>query len=249
MTSRREGELGTILVVEDDPSISELLQLYLAREGYAVAAAASVAGATELVASHLPLLVVLDLMLPDGSGLDFLRQLRRDSEIPVIVLTAKDADQDKILGLELGADDYMTKPFNPGELVARVRAVLRRVGSGAEPAVQVLGEVRLLPSERIVKVEDVQVDLTPREFDLLHYLLVNRGIALSRERLLEEVWGYTFYGDARTVDVHIRQLRKKLGPWAVIIQTVWGLGYRADPAARPGGDGPSSDTGPGSPPG
>lgn len=248
MTARREGELGTILVVEDDPSISELLQLYLSREGFLVATAESAAAAADLAASRPPRLVVLDLMLPDGSGLEFLKGLRRESDVPVIILTAKDTDQDKILGLELGADDYMTKPFNPGELVARVRAVLRRTAAVAEPTAQVLGGVRLLPDERVVKVDEMPVDLTPKEFDLLHYLLLNRGIALSRERLLEEVWGYTFYGDARTVDVHIRQLRKKLGSWAVIIQTVWGLGYRADPEASPevsgaDADAPLDDTG------
>jgi DNA-binding response OmpR family regulator len=220
------------VVVEDDPSISELLDLYLSREGFVVATAGEGAGALELVRNLHPTLMVLDLMLPDQSGLDVLKAVRAFSPIPVIVLTARDTAQDKILGLELGADDYVTKPFNPGELLARVRAVLRR-SAPAGPSVQVLGAVELIPEERVVRVDGVQVDLTPKEFDLLHYLLVNRGIALSRERLLEEVWGYTFYGDARTVDVHIRQLRKKLGTWAVLIQTVWGLGYRVDPHAVP----------------
>lgn len=233
MTARREGELGTIVVVEDDPSISELLELYLAREGYVVVPIGMAEGAVDLVKEHEPTLVILDLMLPDGSGLKVLKGIRGTSSVPVIVLTAKDTDQDKILGLELGADDYMTKPFNPGELMARVRAVLRRTAPAGEPSVQSLGGVELIPDERVVRVDGSRVDFTPREFDLLHYLLVNRGIALSRERLLEEVWGYTFYGDARTVDVHIRQLRKKLGRWSVAIQTVWGLGYRADAAAEP----------------
>ncbi|MHB8868922.1 MAG: response regulator transcription factor [Thermoleophilia bacterium] len=233
MTAKREGEAGTIVVVEDDPSISELLELYLDREGYVVVPTGMAEGAVDLVKEHVPVLVILDLMLPDGSGLKVLKEIRGGSSVPVIVLTAKDTDQDKILGLELGADDYMTKPFNPGELMARVRAVLRRAAPSGEPSVQALGGVELLPEERVVRVDGVRVDLTPREFDLLHYLLVNRGIALSRERLLEEVWGYTFYGDARTVDVHIRQVRKKLGRWAVAIQTVWGLGYRADSAVEP----------------
>jgi DNA-binding response OmpR family regulator len=167
--------------------------------------------------------------------------LRAFSTVPVIVLTAKDADQDKILGLELGADDYMTKPFSPGELVARARAVLRRAGPADESTAQVLGGVELIPDERVVRVDGRTVDLTPREFELLHYLLVNRGIALSRERLLEEVWGYTFYGDARTVDVHVRQVRKKLGRWAPAVQTVWGLGYKADPDAMASPEGAEDD--------
>ncbi len=233
MGARRETAHGSIIVVEDDPSISELLQLYLSQEGYEVVATAEGRAVPALVRERQPVLVVLDLMLPDEPGFQVLKALRGFSQVPVIVLTAKDADQDKILGLELGADDYMTKPFNPGELVARVRAVLRRSGTADESSMQTLGDVELLPEGRLVRVERRTVDLTPKEFELLHYLLLNRGIALSRERLLEEVWGYRYYGDARTVDVHVRQLRKKLGRWSSVIQTVWGLGYKADPDAEP----------------
>jgi len=228
----RENPSEVIVVIEDDPSISELLQLYLSREGYSVAAAGQGGSGVELVKTCRPSLVILDLMLPDQSGFDVLKAIRGFSPVPLIILTAKDAEQDKILGLELGADDYMTKPFSPGELVARARAVLRRAAPAAEGSAQVLGEVELLPDERKVRVEGATVELTPKEFDLLRYLLVNRGLALSRERLLEEVWGYSFYGDARTVDVHVGQLRRKLGAWGRIIQTVWGLGYRVDPDAR-----------------
>lgn len=231
--TRRGAERGIILVVEDDPSIAELLQLYMTREGYRVISSVEGGPVAELVRDERPSLVVLDLMLPDISGLQVLKDLRSFSTVPVIVLTAKDADQDKILGLELGADDYMTKPFSPGELMARARAVLRRAAPAGESTTQSLGGIELVPEERVVRVEGRNVDLTPREFELLHYLLVNRGIALSRERLLEEVWGYTFYGDARTVDVHVRQVRKKLGRWAPVVQTVWGLGYKADPDAVP----------------
>jgi len=226
-------DLGTLLVVEDDVSIAELLQLYLSREGYEVLAAADGARGVELARVERPRLMILDLMLPGMSGLEVLKVVRSFSDLPIIVLTARDSDQDKILGLELGADDYMTKPFNPGELVARVRAVLRRSSPSEEPAALSLGGIELSPEERVVRVDQRQVDLTPKEFELLHYLLLNRGIALPRERLLEEVWGYSFYTDARTVDVHIGQLRKKLGRWSVAIQTVWGLGYKADPAADP----------------
>jgi DNA-binding response OmpR family regulator len=222
-----------VVVIEDDPSIAELLQLYLSREGYQVHAASLGATGVDLVKEHSPALVILDLMLPDGSGFEFLKEIRASCQAPLIILTAKDAEQDKILGLELGADDYMVKPFSPGELVARARAVQRRVETQEDAAgtVQVLGAIELSPAERTVRVDDEPVDLTPKEFELLHYLLVNRGLALTRERLLEEVWGYSSYGDARTVDVHIGQLRKKLGSQGHVIQTVWGLGYKVDPGA------------------
>lgn len=230
----RSGELGTLLVIEDDTSIAELLQLYLTREGYKVLIAPDGEQGLEMVRAERPTLVVLDLMLPGMSGLDVLKTLRAESGTPVIILTARDADQDKIHGLELGADDYMTKPFNPGELVARVRAVLRRISPTEEPAVLSLGGIELSVEERVVRVDGRPVELTPKEFQLLEYLLLNKGIALPRERLLEEVWGYSYYTDARTVDVHIGQLRKKLGRWSVAIQTIWGLGYKADPHAEPG---------------
>ena len=232
MASGREvsGGRGAV-VIEDDPSISELLQLYLSREGYVVHATDLGSTGVDLVKDNDPALVVLDLMLPDGSGFDVLKAVRVFSQAPLIILTARDAEQDKILGLELGADDYMVKPFSPGELVARARAVQRRAGAQDDLATgpQVLGGIELLPAERTVRVDGAPIDLTPKEFELLHYLLINRGLALTRERLLEQVWGYSSYGDARTVDVHIGQLRKKLGPWGRVIQTVWGLGYKADP--------------------
>lgn len=233
MTAREQAVQRSVVVIEDDPSISELLQLYLSRENYLVYATALGGEGVGLVKDKEPALVVLDLMLPDGSGFDFLKAVRAFSGVPLIILTAKDEEQDKILGLELGADDYIVKPFSPGELVARARAVLRRSGAQEDPAAgpQVLGGIELLPAERTVRVDGVLADLTPKEFELLHYLLVNRGLALTRERLLEEVWGYNSYGDARTVDVHVGQLRRKLGSWGPIIQTVWGLGYRADPEA------------------
>ena len=230
----RESASGrSAVVIEDDPSIAELLQLYLSREGYQVHATALGSVGADLVKEQNPALVILDLMLPDGSGFDVLKAVRAFSQAPLIILTAKDAEQDKILGLELGADDYMVKPFSPGELVARARAVQRRTGTqeDASTAPQVLGGIELLPAERTVRVEGMPVDLTPKEFELLHYLMVNRGLALTRERLLEEVWGYSSYGDARTVDVHVGQLRKKLGSCGQVVQTVWGLGYKIDPGA------------------
>lgn len=230
--SVREGAARRgVVVIEDDPSICELLQLYLSREHYIVHKAGSGSEGVALVKGVMPSLVILDLMLPDMSGFEVLKSVRTFSNVPVIVLTARDADQDKILGLELGADDYVVKPFSPGELVARARAVLRRTDaqSEAENSPQVLGGITLVPEERIVRVEGAPVELTPKEFDLLHYLLLNRGLALTRERLLDQVWGHSSYGDPRTVDVHVGQLRKKLGAWGRVIQTVWGLGYRVDP--------------------
>ena len=230
----REGALRpNAVVIEDDPSISELLQLYLTREGYQVSATALGNDGVALVKAGDPALVILDLMLPDTSGFEVLKAVRKFSQAPLIILTAKDAEQDKILGLELGADDYMVKPFSPGELVARARAVQRRTSSQGDPVtgVQVLGGVELLPAERTVRVDGAVVELTPKEFDLLHYLLINRGLALTRDRLLEEVWGYSSYGDARTVDVHVGQLRRKLGDHGRIVQTVWGLGYKVDAGA------------------
>ncbi|MBN1630410.1 MAG: response regulator transcription factor [Thermoleophilia bacterium] len=236
VTTSAEGpHHKTAVVIEDDPSIRELLELYLGRDGYRVHATAFGMAGVTLVRDSEPALVILDLMLPDGSGFDVLKAVRAFSQSPLIILTARDAEQDKILGLELGADDYMVKPFSPGELVARARAVQRRAGAQGDPreAPQVLGGIEVLPAERIVRVDGLPVELTPKEFELLHYLLVNRGLALARERLLEEVWGYSSFGDARTVDVHVGQLRKKLGVWGCVIQTVWGLGYKADPGAGP----------------
>jgi DNA-binding response OmpR family regulator len=235
MPARDGAVRPNAVVIEDDPSIAELLQLYLGREGYQVHATPLGGAGLALVKDKEPALVILDLMLPDGSGFEVLKAVRAFSQAPLIILTAKDAEQDKILGLELGADDYMVKPFSPGELMARARAVQRRAGAQADPGngPQVLGGIELLPAERTVRVDGLPVELTPKEFELLHYLLINRGLALTRERLLEEVWGYSSYGDARTVDVHVGQLRKKLGPRGRVIQTVWGLGYKADPGAAP----------------
>lgn len=234
MSCERPLEIPIVLI-EDDPSISELLQLYLTREGYEVHVAALGAVGVDLVRSLGPALVILDLMLPDRSGFEVLKAVREFTSVPLIILTARGDEKDRIEGLESGADDYMVKPFSPGELVARARAILRRVCPGGEPPQQTLrlGEIEVCPEERTAKVSGVRADLTRKEFDLLHYLLLNRGLALSRERLLEEVWGYRWYAEARTVDVHVGQLRKKLGPWGAVIQTVWGFGYKIDPKAAP----------------
>jgi DNA-binding response OmpR family regulator len=217
----------SVLLVEDEESISSFVSMYLEKEGYAVRAAATGGAGLALAAEEPPSVVILDLMLPDMDGFEVCRRLRRDSNVPIIMLTARDASTDKVVGLELGADDYVTKPFDARELVARVKSVLRRSRASAEaPGGPVsVGEVTLDSERREVTVAGRPVKLTAKEFDLLNYLMLNRGLALTRQQLLEQVWGYDFLGDTRTVDVHINQLRKKLGD-GDIIETVWGVGYK-----------------------
>ena len=172
-------------------------------------------------------LIILDLVMPDIGGLEVCRALRADSDVPVVMLTARDGEIDRVLGLELGADDYITKPFSPRELVARVRAILRRSESGGRQRSRAMsvGAVEIDSERREVRNEGVPVAMTAREFDLLAYLAENEGLVLSRRQLLDGVWGPDWYGDDRTVDVHVRQLRKKLGA-ALPLATVWGVGYR-----------------------
>jgi DNA-binding response OmpR family regulator len=221
-------EQGTIVVADDETNIAQLVDLYLSREGYRVVQAETGQGALDAVERSRPRLIVLDVGLPDIDGLEVCRRLRRSSSIPVIFLTARDGEVDRILGLELGADDYITKPFSPAELVARVKAVLRRVDGGAAAAEVVqAGAVAIDVSRREVRVHDAVVEFTTKEFELLRFLAERPGLALSRQQILDGVWGYDWFGDARTVDVHIAQVRKKVGD-AVSITTVRGLGYRLD---------------------
>jgi DNA-binding response OmpR family regulator len=222
-------ERGTILVVDDEPNIADLVELYLRRDGYRVVKAASGEEVAGAVTSHRPRLVVLDVGLPDIDGLEVCRRLRRTSSIPVIFLTARDTEIDRVLGLELGADDYVTKPFSPPELVARVKAVLRRA-DGATPNADLvqIGAVTIDAGRREVRVGEEPVAFTGKEFDLLKFLAERPGLAMSRQQILDGVWGHDWYGDARTVDVHIAQVRKKLAD-SVRIDTVRGVGYRLDP--------------------
>ena len=222
-------EQGTIVVADDESNIADLVDLYLSREGYRVVQAATGQDAIDAVERSRPRLVVLDVGLPDIDGLEVCRRLRRTSSVPVIFLTARDGEIDRILGLELGADDYMTKPFSPAELVARVKAVLRRVDGGAAAEVVQAGRVAIDLGRREVRVDDAVVEFTTKEFELLRFLAERPGLALSRQQILDGVWGYDWFGDARTVDVHIAQVRKKVGD-AVPITTVRGLGYRLDRA-------------------
>ena len=222
-------ERGTILVVDDEPNIADLVELYLRRDGYRVVKAARGEDVAAAVGDHRPRLVVLDVGLPDIDGLEVCRRLRRTSSIPVIFLTARDTEIDRVLGLELGADDYVTKPFSPPELVARVKAVLRRAGGAATPPeVLQLGDLTIDVGRREVRVGDEAVAFTGKEFELLKFLADRPGLALSRQQILDGVWGYDWFGDARTVDVHIAQVRKKVAGH-VRIDTVRGVGYRLDP--------------------
>jgi DNA-binding response OmpR family regulator len=222
-------EQGTIVVADDESNIADLVDLYLSREGYRVLQAATGQQAIDAVEQSRPRLLVLDVGLPDIDGLEVCRRLRRTSSIPVIFLTARDGEVDRILGLELGADDYITKPFSPAELVARVKAVLRRVDGGAAAEIVQAGRVAIDLGRREVRVDDTVVEFTTKEFELLRFLAERPGLALSRQQILDGVWGYDWFGDARTVDVHIAQVRKKVGD-AVPITTVRGLGYRLDRA-------------------
>jgi DNA-binding response OmpR family regulator len=222
-------ERGTILVVDDEPNIADLVELYLRRDGYRVVKAATGEEVAGAVTSHRPRLVVLDVGLPDIDGLEVCRRLRQTSSIPVIFLTARDTEIDRVLGLELGADDYVTKPFSPPELVARVKAVLRRTDGATSSAELVqVGAVTIDVGRREVRVGDEPVAFTGKEFDLLKFLAERPGLAMSRQQILDGVWGHDWYGDARTVDVHIAQVRKKLAD-SVRIDTVRGVGYRLDP--------------------
>ena len=218
----------TILVVEDETSIASFVAAYLRNAGYGVQTAATAQAALIQLAGDAPALVILDLNLPDGDGVELCRRIRKTSDIPILMLTARDEDIDKIIGLEVGADDYMTKPFNPRELVARVKSILRRAAPErrrSESDEIHHGDLSVNAGKREVHVGDEEIHLAPKEFDLLWELLDHRGIVLTRDQLLERVWGYTFAGDTRTVDVHVRQIRRKLGDASPIV-TVWGVGYK-----------------------
>jgi two-component system, OmpR family, alkaline phosphatase synthesis response regulator PhoP len=226
------AQAPNILVVEDESSIASFVSLYLKNAGYGVRTAANGAEALSQVAAQMPGLVVLDLMLPDIDGIEVCKRIRQSSDVPILMLTARDEDVDKIIGLEVGADDYLTKPFNPRELVARVKSILRRATPERrerESEQITHGDLRVDAGRREVRVAEDEIQLAPKEFDLLWELLDHRGLVLTRDQLLERVWGYTFAGDTRTVDVHVRQLRRKLGDASPIV-TVWGVGYKVSPA-------------------
>ncbi len=222
-----------ILIVDDEENIIELGRLYLENEGYRVAAASDGLEAIKKFETLNPALVVLDLMLPQLNGWEVCKKIRAASNVPIIMLTARTDDIDKIVGLELGADDYMTKPYNPRELVARVKAVLRRGGAAAKSQAQAdtpvlrAGPLNLDPARREARLADTLLQLRAKEFDLLQVFIENKGLALNREKLLDLAWGFDFYGETRTVDVHVAHLRERLSSdERVQIETVWGVGYK-----------------------
>ena len=231
----------TILIVDDEAPIVEVVALYLQREGFRVLTAGDGVSAVQIAQDEQPALLILDLMLPGLNGLDVARQLRAKSSLPIIMLTSRSEETDRVVGLELGADDYVTKPFSPRELVARVKAVLRRTQpvpaaeAAAPPSALAIGGLRLDPSARTVTLDGQAINLTVREFELLHFLMRNPGQVFTREQLLDQVWGYTFASDMGTVTVHIRRLREKIEPDPanpVFLQTIWGVGYKLErPAA------------------
>jgi DNA-binding response OmpR family regulator len=217
----------TVLIADDERNIVQLARLYLANEGFTVESASNGVEALERIRHVKPALVILDLMMPELDGWEVCRRLRRESDVPIIMLTARGDEVDRIVGLELGADDYVTKPFHPRELVARVKAVLRRYDAGkvATRTVQV-GNLSVDVDRREVLVGGKQIDLRPKEFDLLCTLAKSPGVVFDRERLLKLAWGYDYFGDSRTVDVHVTWLRDKLRASTARIQTVWGVGYK-----------------------
>lgn len=221
--------MAKILVIDDEPSIVNLVTAYLKPEGYEVYTAADGIAGLKAARAYKPDVIVLDLMLPGKDGYEVLAQLRRESNVYVILLTAKTEETDKIVGLSVGADDYVTKPFSPRELVARIKSALRRLqprpGAGSGNAVIAFRHVRIDPDARQVSVDERAIELTAVEFDLLKALAENRGRVLNREQLLESVWGGTYFGEMRVVDVHLGHIRKKLGSDKFIV-TVRGVGYR-----------------------
>ncbi len=221
---------GRVVVVEDDTSIADLLNTYLRKEGFEVWVTDKGTTALTVIKEVEPNIVVLDLNLPGAlDGLDVCRELRKTSDTPIVMVTARDAELDRVLGLELGADDYVTKPFSPRELTARIKSILRRYNHTpvTNTDTLTLGEIVVDQKRRVVTLFEEPVALTTREFDLLAFLLQNRGLVLTRKQLLDGVWGPDWYGDDRTVDVHVRQLRKKLAE-EFPLATVWGVGYRLD---------------------
>jgi two-component system alkaline phosphatase synthesis response regulator PhoP len=221
--------VAKILVIDDEPSIHNVVTAYLKAEGYEFLSAMDGPGGLKTARKFKPDIIILDVMLPGMDGIELLANLRRESNVYVIMLTARSEETDKIIGLSVGADDYLTKPFSPRELIARIKAALRRIQSTNNPSdttsTLLFSHIRIDPSERRVWVDERLIDLTAVEFDLLIALAQHQGMVLSREQLLEKAWGYDYFGDTRVVDVHIGHVRQKLGDDS-FIETIRGVGYR-----------------------
>ena len=222
--------MSRILVVDDELRVRDLIKKYAKFEGYEVSEASNGLQALELCKNHDFDIVIMDVMMPELDGFSACREIRKFSSVPIIILSARGEEYDKIHGFEFGIDDYVVKPFSPRELMMRVAAILKRGGACVPEAKEVYknGGLTVDFTGRLVTVDGVRVELSPREYDLLFFLVKNRGIALSREKLLNEVWGYDFFGDDRTIDTHIKQLRKVLGPYSKCISTLRGVSYRFD---------------------
>ena len=218
--------MQNILVCDDDKQIVEAIDIYLTGEGFHVIKAYDGAEALKLLDSNQVDLMILDVMMPGLSGFETLSQIRKTSQVPVIMLTARSEEYDKLLGFKLGVDDYVSKPFSPKELMARIGAVLKRSNSPNPNRTLDFGELSISPESRTVILRGQNIALPPKEFDLLLKLAQNERIVLSREQLLETIWGYSYCGDSRTVDTHVKSLRDHLGDYRNVIQTVWGVGYK-----------------------
>jgi len=227
--------MSRILIIDDEANIVELVKLYLTREGFTIESAGTGRDGLSILSATNPDLVILDIMLPDIDGFEVCKQIRAKNRVPILMLSARREDVDKIIGLELGADDYLTKPFNPRELVARVKAILRRGQTGeSTPKVVDVCRLHIDIARREATIEGKILKLRTKEFDLLTVFALNQGIVLNRDRLLSEVWGYDFYGETRTVDVHVNHLREKLKGSSVDIETFRGTGYKLVCSKEPG---------------
>lgn len=216
-----------ILVVDDEEKMRKLVKIYLNKEGYFVEEAVDGENALDKFFSSQFSLVLLDVMMPNVDGWSVCKRIRESSSVPIIMFTARGEEYDKLFGFELGVDDYITKPFSPKEMVARIKAVLKRsLGDKRINNELILDHIKFLPMSRQVFAEDTEINLTPKEYELLYFIALNHNIVFSREQLLSKVWGYSYTGDARTVDTHIKQLREKLGKYKYYIHTVWGTGYK-----------------------
>ena len=228
MEKIEEGKIMTILIADDEARIRTLIAKYAAFEGYLTEEAEDGMQAVEMCRKKAYDLVIMDVMMPELDGFSAVREIRKERNVPVIMLSARGEEYDRIHGFEIGVDDYVVKPFSPRELMMRVSAVLKRSGGLTEAAEDIvkIGELEVNFTARRVSVEGRELDLSPKEYDLLFYMVRNRGIALTREKLISDVWGYDFFGDDRTLDTHIKLLRRELGPCADKITTLRGVGYR-----------------------